>query len=121
MEYLLTTQSPIVGASDASFIIPDCSHAWIISSSNPDHYSDQDMLIIGTGMVDGSPSSINPFREELQGQTAFLIILHLFLSHHQQLSHPIKLITDCESAIKKENLSMQTVYEIINFQTLIYC
>lgn len=59
MKYLHDTETPLIGMSDASLKHDQCTHAWFLSTGNPDHITDCNMSIHGTGAVDGAPSSMS--------------------------------------------------------------
>jgi hypothetical protein len=74
----------------------NCTHAWILSTGNPDDINDPLMSIQGRGAVDGAPTALSSARGELQGQTAMAIISQVLLQWHQRPSLPTILQGDNE-------------------------
>lgn len=94
MEYVMTNNSPIFGASDASLKNNNCSHAWVVTSNNPEHLHDPDMIIHGAGPVDGHYKYLSSARGELQGQTAAAIAIQQLLRAHKSHCTPVHLYGD---------------------------
>jgi hypothetical protein len=79
MDYIKSTNSPIIGARDASLKDNNCSHAWIVTYNNPEHLTDPNMFISGAGPVDGYGKYLSSPCGELQGQTAAAITIQQLL------------------------------------------
>jgi hypothetical protein len=94
IEYLQSSNNPLVGPSDASLKHGQCCHAWILLTGQPQHIDDPTMSFKGSGAVDGAPEDQSSTRGELQGQTALAIIANNLLEHQQALNIPVTLITD---------------------------
>jgi hypothetical protein len=61
--------------SDASLNECQCSHAWVLSTGEPDHITDNNMSIHGAGAVDGDINTMSSTRGELNGQTTMAMQL----------------------------------------------
>jgi hypothetical protein len=94
MHHLQTHQTPLIGMSDASLKDGQCSHAWVLSTGNPDHISNENMSIQGAGAVDGAPEFMSYARGELHGQTAMAIISTILLEAHNSPNMKITLHSD---------------------------
>jgi hypothetical protein len=84
LHQIMTLNSSLFGASDASFKNGRASHAWILSSGNIDDIVDPDCHISGSGPVHSTPQYLSSARGELQGITAISIISALFAKFHNQ-------------------------------------
>jgi hypothetical protein len=94
MEYVKNTNSPIFGAGDGSLKNNNCSHAWVVTSNNPDHLHDPDMIMHGAGPVDGHYKYLSSAHGELQGQTAAVIAIQQLLRAHKSHRTPVHLYGD---------------------------
>jgi hypothetical protein len=101
MQYIGETNSPIMGAADASLKQGNCSHSWIITTNNPDHLDDPHMTISGAGTVDGYGKYMSSTRGELQGQTAAAIIIQGLLRSHKGIKPQVHLYGDNQGVQSK--------------------
>jgi hypothetical protein len=92
--YIKDANAPLLGVSDASLKNANCSHAWIITSNNPCHIQDPNMMIHGSGSVNGLGHYIFSVRGEIQRQTAAAIIIQQLLWAHNSLQTPVPLFGD---------------------------
>ncbi len=100
IQNITETNSKLQCASDASLKDNNCTHAWVITTSNIEHLNDPDMHLSGYGAVDGIPQALSSARGELQGQTAALIMSKMVLEAHQS-SLPIHMSGDNQGVQKK--------------------
>jgi hypothetical protein len=78
--------------SDASLKDGQCSHAWIITTPNPDDIDEPHMSKQGWGMVDGYPRYLSSACGEIQGQTAATTLLNGITRTHNATNISIKLV-----------------------------
>jgi hypothetical protein len=84
MQYLLTNNKPLLGASDASLKHGNSSHAWILTTGELEHINDPLMTLSGGGPVDGYQADMSSTRGEIHGQTALAIMSQNLLKAHNQ-------------------------------------
>jgi hypothetical protein len=101
MKYIGETNTPILGAADASLKQGNCSHSWIITTNNPDHIDDPHMTISGAGTVDGYEKYMSSTRGELQGQTAAAIIIQGLLRSHNGVNPQVHFYGDNQGVQSK--------------------
>jgi hypothetical protein len=80
--------------SDASLKHGQCSHAWMLTTGDPEHLTNQNMYIQGAGAVDSDTSMMSSTRGELHGQTAMAIMSDIFLTAHNDTTAKIVLYGD---------------------------
>jgi hypothetical protein len=84
MQYLLSNNKPLLGASDASLKNGNSSHAWILTIGKLDHINDPLMHLSGGGQVDGFHADMSPACGEIHGQTTLAIMSNNLLKAHNQ-------------------------------------
>jgi hypothetical protein len=94
IQHLQNTKKPLIGMSDASLKDNQCSHAWILSTGEPDHITYNNMSIQGVGAVDGDLTTMSSTRGELHGQTAMAIISNTLLHSHNASNIKVILHSD---------------------------
>lgn len=109
IQYSQHLNTPLLGASNASVKDGQCSHAWIITTPNPDHIGDPLMSIYGQGMVGGYHHSLSSARSKIQGQTAAATLLHGFNKTLNTSNIPNQLIGNNQGVQNKCNWQTGTI------------
>jgi hypothetical protein len=117
IHHIKETNANLKGASDATLITPNCSHAWIISTGEIEHKDDPNMHISGSGMVDGA--DLSSTRGEIQGRTTVAIMANTFLKANISIELPITLLCDNQGVQRKCNSYFDKNCDITEVQTQI--
>jgi hypothetical protein len=94
INYLRENDQTLLGVGDAYLKADQSSHAWIVSTGEPQHLGDPYMSITGAGPVDGHILDLSSSRGELQSQTAMAIITNTFLTANNATDITTTLLGD---------------------------
>jgi hypothetical protein len=83
INYLRTTNTPLLTARDASLKDGNGAHAWIPTNNNIHHFSNPNTFISGAGAFDGCHNDLSSSRGELQSQMAIAIMASNLLKTQQ--------------------------------------
>jgi hypothetical protein len=94
IKYLNETNTPLIVAADASLKDHNCTHAWIVTTNNKEHFGNEELNLNGMGAVDGNARNLSSTRGEIHGQTAGLHMANILLQAHNATNIPIQMSGD---------------------------
>jgi len=100
MQNIQGCHNSLFGSSDASFKGGEATHAWTISTGEPNDLLDPLTHSSGSSPVDGIKESLSSSRGEIQGMTTVSIISKSLLDFHNTTASLV-LICDNKGAQKK--------------------
>lgn len=117
IQYLREHNRPLIGVSDASLKDDNCSHAWILTTGDPQHIRDPLMRLSGRGTVDGYGPELSSARGELQGQMALALMAKTILTTNNATYIKTNFFGDNEGVQRNVQSTRQIAFATTAVQT----